>query len=196
MKEKKEKEQEKEGQELGDNIQERQETLATPENKEELVEALLFISGKFLSLEEISSFCNLGIGEVRAILENLLKKYSQGAITILGRDDFYKMDVKTQYSSLINKIASGESEFSKAEQQTLAVIAYKKPIRQSIIIKIRGNKAYDHVKKFLELGLLTSKKAGRTYILDLSENFYNYFSISEGKFKELKDINIASGNGD
>ena len=196
MKEKKEKEQEKEGQESGDNIQERQETLATPENKEELVEALLFISGKFLSLEEISSFCNLGIGEVRAILENLLKKYSQGAITILGRDDFYKMDVKTQYSSLINKIASGESEFSKAEQQTLAVIAYKKPIRQSIIIKIRGNKAYDHVKKFLELGLLTSKKAGRTYILDLSENFYNYFSISEGKFKELKDINIASGNGD
>lgn len=196
MKEKKEKEQEKEGQESGDNIQERQETLATPENKEELVEALLFISGKFLSLEEISSFCNLGIGEVRAILENLLKKYSQGAITILARDDFYKMDVKTQYSSLINKIASGESEFSKAEQQTLAVIAYKKPIRQSIIIKIRGNKAYDHVKKFLELGLLTSKKAGRTYILDLSENFYNYFSISEGKFKELKDINIASGNGD
>ncbi|MBU2497045.1 MAG: SMC-Scp complex subunit ScpB, partial [Nanoarchaeota archaeon] len=100
---------------------------------------------------------------------------------------------KTQYSSLINKIASGESEFSKAEQQTLAVIAYKKPIRQSIIIKIRGNKAYDHVKKFLELGLLTSKKEGRTYILDLSENFYNYFSISEGKFKELKDISKENG---
>ncbi len=106
------------------------------------------------------------------------------------------MDVKPEYASLINKIASGESEFSKAEQETLAVIAYKKPIKQSMVVKIRGNKAYEHVKKFLELGLLTSKKQGRTYILDLSENFYNYFSVSKGKFKMSKEENHAEVFGE
>jgi len=156
------------------------------DKKEEgLVEALLFISGKFISVEEIGSFCNLGEGRVRVILEKLLEKYSEGAVKIVSRDNFYKMDVHSEYSFLINKLAAGEDEFTKAEQETLAVIAYKKPVKQSFVIKVRGNKAYDHIKKFSEIGLLTSKRDGRTYVLDLSENFYNYFSISEGSLKEL-----------
>lgn len=161
--------------------------------EEELVEALLFISGSFLSIEEISNFCNLGAGRVRAILEKLIQKHSEGAIHIISRDNFYKMDVKPAYGFLINKIAAGESEFTKAEQETLAVIAYKKPVKQSFVIKVRGNKAYDHVKKFLSLGLITSKRGGRTYILDLSENFYNYFSVSEGKLKELGELKSGAG---
>lgn len=152
----------------------------------EIVEALLFISGKFLSVEEISSFCNLEQERARAILEELEKEYTGRAVTISSRDNFYKMDVKSEYSFLINKIAAGESEFTQAEQQTLAVIAYKKPVLQSMIVKIRGNKAYDHMKKFRELGLVSSKKAGRTFIIDLSENFYNYFGIGEGKLQDLR----------
>lgn len=156
--------------------------------EQELVEALLFISGKFLSIEEISRFYDLGLGKARAILEKLMKKYSEGAIRIIERNGFYKMDVKQEYAFLVNKIAAGESEFSKAEQETLAVIAYKKPVKQSYVVKVRGNKAYDHIKKFISLGLVTAKKSGRTFILDLSDNFYNYFSISK---KELKIL----GNG-
>ncbi len=162
------------------------------QNKEELVEALLFIAGKFLSAEEIAAFCEVGLGEARAILENLVAKYEQeGAIKVVSRDNFFKMDVKPEYAFLINKIASGEAEFSKAEQETLAVIAHKKPVAQAIVIRIRGNKAYDHIKKFRELGLLNSKRAGRTYILDLSENFYNYFSIGKQvKLKSEKDESV------
>jgi len=164
--------------------------------EEELVEALLFISGKFLSLEEIAAFTNLGVGRVKAILEFLHQKYSGGVISIISRDNFYKMDVKAEYAFLINKIAAGESEFTKAEQETLAVIAYKKPVHQSYVIKVRGNKAYDHVKKLKELGLLTSKKDGRTFILNLSENFYNYFSITEGSLRELKPFKAQAQGED
>lgn len=159
---------------------------------EETVEALLFIAGKFLSVEEISALTGFGTGKVRAALETLEGRYNEGAIKgaikITSRDGFYKMDVKPDYSFLINKLASGESEFTKAEQETLAVIAYKRPVKQSLIIKIRGNKAYEHIKKLATLGLLNSKKEGRTFILDLSENFYSYFSISEGSLKELKPL--------
>ena len=72
----------------------------------------------------------------------------------------WKMDVKKEYSNIINKLATGSSEFSKAEQETLAIIAFKQPIKQSVIIKIRGNKAYDHIKKFAELDLVKKKKQG------------------------------------
>ena len=91
------------------------------------------------------------------------------------------MDVKNEFSYIINKFATGTSEFSKAEQETLAIIAFKQPMKQSVLIKVRGNKAYDHVKKFTELGLIKKKKIGHTHELSLSDDFYDYFSINEDK---------------
>jgi len=179
------------------------------EINEEVIEALLFISGRFMSTREIARIVQLDEQQIETFLENLAGKYSssQSALTITSRGKNYKMDVGADYTYLINKLLSGESEFSKAEQETLAVIAHKQPIEQSTVIKIRGNKAYDHIKKFLSLNLLNSKRAGRTSILELSQDFYNYFSIStplnptapspstnpnsetEGPSQEKKEIN-------
>jgi len=107
------------------------------------------------------------------------------------------MDVQQEYSHVINKLASGKSEFTKAEQETLAIIAFKQPIKQSVITKIRGNKSYDHVKKFSDLGLIKKKKEGHTHILTLSDDFYDYFSVknpetNENVLKQLEEeIKIA-----
>jgi len=68
---------------------------------------------------------------------------------------------------------------SKAEQETLAIIAFKQPIKQSVMIKIRGNKAYDHVKKFSDLGLIKKKKMGHTSELSLRDDFYDYFGVKD-----------------
>ena len=91
----------------------------------------------------------------------------------------WKMDIRLQYQDMINKLAGGKSEFTKAEQETLAIIAFKQPIKQSVIIKIRGNKAYDHIKKFCELDLIKRKKISHTHELSLSDDFYNYFNIDD-----------------
>ena len=94
------------------------------------------------------------------------------------------MDVKEEYISLINKLATGNAEFSKAEQETLAVIAYKQPAIQSDVIKTRGNKSYDHIKKLKEEGFLISEKFGRTKILKLTQKFYDYFDVIEDELKD------------
>jgi chromosome segregation and condensation protein ScpB len=73
--------------------------------------------------------------------------------------------------------AGGKSEFSKAEQETLGIIAFKQPIKQSVIIKIRGNKAYEHIQKFVDLNLIIKKKTGHTNELSLSDDFYDYFTL-------------------
>jgi len=96
------------------------------------------------------------------------------------------MDVKQDFHFLINRLAGGSSEFSKAEQETLAIIAYKQPIKQSVIIKIRGNKAYDHIHKFRQIGLIKAKKEGHTNILTLSDEFYDYFNVSSSEENPLK----------
>ena len=91
----------------------------------------------------------------------------------------WKMDVKREHVNIVNRLATGNSEFSKSEQETLAIIAYKQPLKQSVLIRIRSNKAYDHIKKFKDLNLIKKKKIGHTYELSLSDEFYDYFNVGE-----------------
>ena len=97
------------------------------------------------------------------------------------------MDVKNKYHDVVNKLATGSSEFSKSEQETLAIIAYKQPIKQSVLVRIRSNKAYDHIKKFFDQGLIKKKRTGRTYEISLSDDFYDYFNIAESELKKSKE---------
>jgi segregation and condensation protein B len=153
--------------------------------KEDLktLEAVFFISGRFLSMQELISLSDLNPIILGDLIERLKDKYNkeESALEIVEKNGMWKMDVRQEYSPIINKLATGRSEFTKAEQETLAIIAYKQPIKQSVIIKIRGNKAYDHIKKFSDLGLIKKKKAGHTHELSLSEDFYDYFNVSEGE---------------
>lgn len=154
-----------------------------------LIESILFISGRFLSIQELMNLSDLNSLMVIECLGKLRDKHNgdDSSLEILERDNLWKMDVRSEYHYLINKLAGGSQEFTKAEQGTLAIIAYKQPIKQSVIIKIRGNKAYDHVHKFIKLGLLKAKKDGHTNILTLSDEFYDYFSVAAGSGNVLKE---------
>jgi segregation and condensation protein B len=142
------------------------------------VEAALFVSGKFMSLKELVALTDVNPLLLRDILRTLEEKYKGKGVEVVRREDLWKMDVHPDFVYMVNRLASGNSEFTKAEQETLAIIAYKQPMKQSVLIKIRGNKAYDHVAKFTEMGLIIKKKVGHTAEISLSESFYNYFNVS------------------
>tara|TARA_Y100000310_G_scaffold303044_1_gene341000 strand:- start:3537 stop:4079 length:543 start_codon:yes stop_codon:yes gene_type:complete len=144
------------------------------------VEAALFVSGKFLSQEELVALTDLNPILLNRSLNALSERYGEdSAIEVVKNGDLWKMDVKTEHHSIATRIASGSEEFSKAEQETLAIIAYKQPITQNRIVHVRGNKAYDHVKRFMELGLIVRKRVGRTWELTLSNDFYDYFNVKD-----------------
>ncbi len=162
--------------------------------KEDLkkLEAVFFVSGKFLSMPELVSLTDLNPIILRELIEKLQEKYdkSDSSMEIIEKSGLWKMDLRREFSYLVNKLATGSAEFSNAEQETLAIIAYKQPIKQSVIIKIRGNKAYDHVKKFADLSLIKKKRVGHTHELSLGESFYDYFNVKErpdGKGLEIDE---------
>jgi segregation and condensation protein B len=143
------------------------------------VEAALFIAGRFMSLTELVALTGINPILVKKSLEDLQDTYKDRGIEIINRESQWKMDVAQEYITIVNKLASGTSEFTKAEQETLAIIAYKQPMKQSVLIKIRGNKAYDHIKKFNVLGLVNKKKMGHTAELSLAEAFHEYFHVQK-----------------
>src|SRR3989338_2597156 len=158
------------------------------------VEAALFVSGKFMSLKELVSLTDVNPILLSDVLRTLEEKYKGKGIEVVRREDLWKMDVHPDFVYMVNRLATGNSEFTKAEQETLAIIAYKQPMKQSLLIKIRGNKAYDHVAKFVSMGLINKKRTGHTSEISLSESFYNYFNVSgldsdeQNKFPVANDI--------
>jgi segregation and condensation protein B len=145
------------------------------------IEAVLFVAGKFLSLAEIVAATDLNPLIVKHLLVKLRDRYESvdSALELVNKEDLWKMDVRDDFAHIATRLATGAEEFTKGEQETLAIIAYKQPIKQSVVIKIRGNKAYDHIHKFIKLNLVKSKRQGHTNILTLSDEFYDYFHLTK-----------------
>lgn len=161
------------------------------------LEAVLFVAGRYLSMQDIVSLTDLNPLIIKELIGKLKEEYSKRntAIEIVEKNKMWKMDVKQDYVYLVNKLATGNSEFTSAEKETLAIIAYKQPIKQSVVIKIRGNKAYDDIKKFVDLGLIEKRKFGHTYELALSDEFYDYFNLDYSK-NPVESAKQASENTD
>ena len=154
------------------------------------VEALLFSSGKRMNVEEIARICNSKAEEVKKALAELKKEYDEKdtSLVLIQDDDFWKLTVHEQYFPIVQKVVT-ETELSKTILETLAVIAFKYPILQSDLIKIRTNKAYDHLTELEAAGYISRQKHGRTNLIKLTEKFFRYFDLTEDKLKDqFKDF--------
>ena len=143
------------------------------------LEALLFSSGRKMNLEELSRLTNKKIDEIKNALVDLKNEYDDknSSVMIVNEGDSWKITVREQFLPLVQKIVT-ETELSKTIMETLAVIAFKYPIKQSDLIKIRTNKAYDHIKELEKMGYITRQKHGRTNLIKLTQKnlFKNLFN--------------------
>jgi segregation and condensation protein B len=154
------------------------------------IEAILFTTGRFLSLEEISQYCSIvPIDMVKKILETLKKDYQNkdSALEIVNENNKWKLNIKKEHLYLTEKLLE-HAEMNKPIQETLAVIAYKQPAIQSDVVKIRGNKSYDHISFLEENGFVIGEKFGRTKLLKLTEKFYDYFDVVKEQLVERLKI--------
>ena len=161
------------------------------EEKEKTVEAVLFAVGKEITSERIASLCMLEVKEVEEIIAKLSADYLQRdhSLNIVKKDSGWKLTVRDEFVPLVSSIVSS-TELERPLMETLAVIAWKYPIVQSEVIKLRSAAAYDHMKILEERGFIAKEKAGRTYKLKLTPKFFEYFDLpsEEAKKAFLKNV--------
>jgi len=153
-------------------------------------ETVLFTTGRFLNLDEISKLSGIGsVGYLKELLEGLKKDYEtrDGSLEIISQGEKWKINIRKEYLHLTENLLT-DAELDRPTQETLAVIAYKNPAQQHEIIKIRGNKAYDHIGILKELDFVTSEPSGRSRLLKLTQKFYDYFDVVADQLKaKLKE---------
>lgn len=146
------------------------------------VEAVLFAAGKFVEEEYIGKILQADKKSVKKALEELREHYEgrdDTALRVANEDTQWKLTVRDEYLGIASKLVS-DTEIQGTVLETLAVIAWKNPMMQSELIKIRGPAAYEHISELVERGFVTKAPSGRTFKLTLQEKFFQYFDI-EGR---------------
>lgn len=153
-----------------------------------IIEAILFAVGKYISEEDITKLMNIDETKtVKKALKEIQKDYEtrESPMMVISEHDKWKLTVREEFMPVIQKIIPS-TELNKSIMETLAVIAWKVPIKQSDLIDIRSNKAYDHISELVEKDFVTKERHGRTYMIKLTKKFYDYFDV-QGK-EDLKKI--------
>jgi len=146
------------------------------EETKRLVEAALFMSPKPLSLTDLYNIHKGDVSELRSALNDLVHDYAErdGALEIIETASGYQMKVRKQLEQHVAHLTTN-TEFSKSEMKTLAYIALKQPVKQSMLVKFRSNQAYEDLKALMERGLVTKEPEGRTFIVRTTKKFVQYF---------------------
>ncbi|MFW9897189.1 MAG: SMC-Scp complex subunit ScpB [Candidatus Thorarchaeota archaeon] len=151
-----------------------------------LIEASLYAAGRPLTIEEISHKLELPKKEVEELINEVAFEYLERStaliIALIG--DRYQMQIRPEYTEKVSKFAKGGA-IAERYLRTLTIIALKQPILKSMVIKLRGTGAYEHVKYLLDNGFINAVKKGRSQELTTTDKYADMFGLPKDK-TELK----------
>ncbi|MEM0372571.1 MAG: SMC-Scp complex subunit ScpB [archaeon] len=155
-----------------------------------IAEAALFMSPDPLTINELTKVMGVDSFSLSLkIMEDLMKEFNarDSALEIVKTESGkYMMRLRAGYSEKVSHLAVS-ADFSKAVLRTLGLIAVKQPVKQSLIVKIIGNKAYDYINELTEKGFLQAKKEGNTKLLLTTSKFESYFGRQADEIKKMSN---------
>lgn len=122
------------------------------------LEAVLFVASKPLTVKQLANALSASQDEVLAVLKILCEKWNipESGIHILSSVDSFQMVSNPELSEVVEKFVQKEitSELTRAQLETLTVIAYRGPITRPEIEQIRGVNCSLILRNLLMRGLL------------------------------------------
>jgi segregation and condensation protein B len=145
-----------------------------------VVEAALFLATHPLTRRALAKILDdVPLAYVDRLLEDLQAVYADSArgIELHVEEGRALLRVKAAYVERVAHLAP-QQDIPQPVLRTLAVIAYNHPITQADVVRVRGNKAYEHIKELEERGLIHGEEQGRTVLLSVTEDFLRHFGLS------------------
>ena len=156
-----------------------------------LIEAALYAAGGPLTIEELSTRLEFPKKEVENLVNELAFDYLERttALIIAQIGDRYQMQIRPEYTEKVSKFAKGGA-IAERYLRTLTIIALKQPILKSMVIKLRGTGAYEHVKYLIDYGFINSVKKGRSHELTTTDKYADMFGLPKD-IRQMKSVMIT-----
>lgn len=164
------------------------------ENLSNLLEAILFVVGRSVSVNEFKETLGINAVEIENALKELEEKYTKGSgISLVKVKDEYQLVSNKAYFEQISKFIehSKKENLSNTCMEVLSIIAYNPKITKSEIESIRGVNSDSQVSKLLEYGLVEEvgrmNAPGRPAMFSVTNEFLKCMGIN--KEEDLPDFN-------
>lgn len=165
-----------------------------------IIEAILFSTGREVSAIEISNATGFSIDDIQKSIEELIKEYldnERGMQIIQIKESYQLISNKKYYEYIIKFFADNRKpNLSNAALEVLAIIAYNSNITRMEIEKIRGVNSDGALNRLLEYGIVEEagrlELPGRPAIYKTTDDFLRVFGLSD--LSKLPVIDIDNNN--
>ena len=153
-----------------------------------LLEALIFASDAPITPKELGKLASAPQKQVKELLEEMKVDYSSHGIHLDEVAGGWVFRTSPQYAPFVRDLTKQKPvRLSRAQIETLAIIAYRQPITRPEIDDVRGVDSGPVLKLLLERDLVRilgkRDEPGRPFIFGTTNNFLEFFGL-----KSLKDL--------
>ncbi len=156
------------------------------------IEAMLFATGRDISIQEFIEVLNIDKEEVLEIIDVLKEKYLDSGISLIEiKDSVQLVSNKKYYDDVIKLYESSKKKgISPACMEVLAIIAYNPKITKAQVERIRGVNSDAAVNRLVEFGMVEEcgrlKAPGRPVLYTTTKEFLIEFGIK--KIEDMPDF--------
>lgn len=150
-----------------------------------IVEAILFASGKSVAVADIVEKLNVTEEEVKAALAELKARYGEtGGIQLLEFNKKAQLGTNPSYKDSVAAVLNPmrERELTRTILECAAIVAYKQPITRSEIEQLRGVSSDYGINALIELKLIApcGKKdaVGHPMMFATTDEFLKRFKLN------------------
>ena len=157
-----------------------------------LVEALIFASDRPLTVQRLRQLTRVGdVRRLEASLVEIAEDYHERGLVLQQVSGGYQFRTRTQFSAWVQQLIAGRPvRLSRAQLETLAIIAYRQPITRPEIDDIRGVDSTATLKLLIDRMLIRvlgkREEVGRPMLYGTTKEFLDFFSL--GDLRELPTL--------
>jgi segregation and condensation protein B len=189
--------------EIGPGLEKAPPVAAGASHLKSVVEALIFASDKPVSLSELARAANARAPELRPLLSDLIEEYRGRGVELVEVSGGFQFRTSAVAAPFVRDyVAAKPVRLSRAQVETLAIVAYRQPVTRPEIDDIRGVDSGSALKVLLDRGLLKilgkKEEVGRPLIYGTTAQFLEFFGLASlrdlptlREFTELTDESKA-----
>ena len=150
------------------------------------IEAILFVAGEAVRLDELARALEMPVGQVEKALEDLKNEYDYEqrgfCLKRFGRQ--VQLATRALYAGDVVRLLQPvqKQSLSQAAMETLAVVAYRQPVTKAEVEEIRGVKCDYSIHSLTVKNLIQEvgrkDTLGRPILYGTTEEFLSHFGLT------------------
>ncbi len=163
-----------------------------------IIEAILFVAGEPVPVEDLAHSLDLTVGELTQALDTLRDEYDveMRGVQLRRFGESVQLTTRPDYAPYIERLLQPiqKQSLSQAAMETLSIVAYRQPVTKTEIEAVRGVKCDYSVASLVNKGLIVEvgrrESLGRPILYGTTEKFLQHFGIE--KLEDLPPMQMAA----